>query len=132
MANKATKINYIGIGKRIQTRRKSKKLSQSQLSTQINVTSKHLSCIENGSQGISFETFVSLCDALDVSPDYLLLGNMHGYDIPKDIIENLRLCSPDDIELIQQQLNFMVERNNKKNAEEKYIDRTSAYNKKKK
>ena len=132
MANKKASLNYIGIGERIRQRRDEKRFTQKDLALEAGISPNHISNIEKGSYGLSLETLVAICDKLDVSPDYLLLGNTHTYDVPADIVQNLRLCSSEDIELIQQQVRFMMERNKKKNAEEKYIDRTSAYNKKKK
>ena len=55
--------------------------------------------IENGRQKPSLDIFIQICNLLNVTPDYLLLGSMHAYNIPQDIIDKLRLCNQSDIEL---------------------------------
>ena len=49
-----------------------------------------MSSIENGRQKPSLDIFIRICDLLNVTPDYLLLGSMHAYNIPQDIIDSKR------------------------------------------
>ena len=37
-----------------------------------------MSSIENGRQKPSLDIFIRICDLLNVTPDYLLLGSMHA------------------------------------------------------
>lgn len=46
---------------------------------------------------------------------------MHSNNVPQDIMENLKLCSREDIELTKVIVNAMVERNQKKWNEKNYI-----------
>lgn len=55
--------------------RKLRKLSQADLSEKIGITEKYLSAIETGKKWGSFETLVSLANALEVEPYELLLPN---------------------------------------------------------
>lgn len=80
-------IQYDMIGKRIHTRRKELHIKQGELAERIDISNNHLSSIETGKQKPSLETALHLCDALDVTPDYLFLGNMHQDNVSENIIE---------------------------------------------
>ena len=54
---------------------------------------------------------------LNVTPDYLLLGNMHAYNISQDIIDKLRLCTQADIQLAGDFIELLVKRNSKAHNE---------------
>jgi transcriptional regulator with XRE-family HTH domain len=54
--------------------REDKKIGQSELATKIGVSKQLLSGFENGRSGISNEVLKKLSEALDVSPDAILLG----------------------------------------------------------
>lgn len=104
-------IQYQIIGSRIQQRRKELGLKQCTLAEQLNLSSNHLSSIETGREKPSLETLLRICDALHVTPDYLLIGNMHTDDISQDIVESLRLCSKEDLELARNFVELLVARN---------------------
>lgn len=104
-------FQYQSMGERIKTRRKELHLKQSELAEMINISNNHMSSIENGRQKPSLDTFIHLCKYLDITPDYLLLGSMHGYNIPFDILDKLRLCSQSDIELARDFIELLVKRN---------------------
>jgi len=63
------------IGKRIQNARKKANLTQDQLSEKIDISCKNFSLIECGKRGISIQTLIRLCDALNISSDSLLFPN---------------------------------------------------------
>lgn len=107
---KAMDIQYSAIGKRIQLRRKELGLRQCVLAEILNISNNHMSSIETGREKPSLEILLHICDALKVTPDYLLLGNMHADDISQDILESLRLCSREDIALIRSMIELFVER----------------------
>lgn len=104
-------IQYQTIGKRIQQRRKELGFKQCQLAEQLNISNNHMSSIETGREKPSLETLLHICDALHVTPDYLLIGNMHTNDIPQDILESLRLCSAEDLRLARDIIELLVKRN---------------------
>lgn len=70
-------INYKRIGRQIAARRKELGYRQSFVEEKANLSDKYLSNIETGRSIPSLETLVRLCEALDVTPDYLLLGAVH-------------------------------------------------------
>lgn len=99
------------MGHRIKLRRKELGITQEKLAESLGVSPNHLSGIETGAQNPSIGFFTDICEDLDVTPDYLLLGSMHSDSVPEDIADSLRLCSPDDLELIRKIVNIFVERN---------------------
>lgn len=107
-------LQYKNIGQRIQNKRKALKIKQSVLAEKINISNNHLSAIENGRQIPSLSTFVNICENLQVTPDYILLGNTHPPNIPESVITNLRLCSNEDIKLATEFTELLVQRNEKK------------------
>lgn len=70
-----------------------------------------MSAIETGSGKPSFDVFLAICDVLKTTPDYLLLGNMYSKSTSQNIIDKLQLCSPDDLEIIENIIEIFVQRN---------------------
>ena len=89
-------------------------IKQAELAETLEISNNHMSSIENGRQKPSLDTFIRLCDCLNVTPDYLLLGSMHAYNLPQDILDKLRLCSQEDIILARDFIELLVKRNRKK------------------
>ena len=57
--------------------------------------------LETGKQIPSLTTFVKICEQLDTTPDFLLLGSLHTDNLPKNIYDSLALCNKKDLPLIQ-------------------------------
>lgn len=109
-------FHYQSMGIRIKTRRKELKIKQAELAEMLGISNNHMSSIENGHQKPSMDTFIEICNYLNVTPDYLLLGTMHAYNIPQDIFDKLRLCNQSDIELARDFIELLVKRNCASNA----------------
>ena len=107
------------MGNRIKIRRKELRIKQAELAERLNISNNHMSSIENGRQKPSLDIFIQICNLLNVTPDYLLLGSMHAYNIPQDIIDKLRLSNQSDIELAGDFIELLVKRNNKTHNEPK-------------
>ena len=108
------------MGNRIKIRRKELRIKQAELAERLNISNNHMSSIENGRQKPSLDIFIQICNLLNVTPDYLLLGSMHAYNIPQDIIDKLRLYNQSDIELAGDFIELLVKRNNKTCSEAKW------------
>lgn len=67
-------IDYGTIGKRLQSRRKERNLTQEKLSEQVNITVVYLSKVENGRVHPTLELLDSLCEALDLRLSDVLTG----------------------------------------------------------
>ena len=85
----------------IKEHRKELKMSQAELAERVNVSNNHISSIETGKQIPSLTTFVKICEQLDTTPDFLLLGSLHTDNLPKNIYDSLALCNKKDLPLIQ-------------------------------
>ena len=102
---------YKEMGQRIRTRRKELQIKQNDLAERISVSNNHMSSIENGREKPSMDKFLLICKELSVTPDYLILGQMHANDIPQNIADALRLCDKKDVETIRQIIEIFVKRN---------------------
>ena len=109
------KFDMKEFGKRVAARRKQLGIKQNILAEKLDISNNHMSGIENGKERPSIELFVAICDSLNVTPDYLLLGNMHSDNVPKSISNLLRLCTDEDIEVIKRMAQHIV--NVRHNAE---------------
>ncbi|MBZ5961748.1 helix-turn-helix domain-containing protein [Leuconostoc gasicomitatum] len=63
-------INYFG--EKLKSIRKSKRLTQFELSERLQVSKGTVSAYEQGLSYPSIETLVKICDTLEISSDYLL------------------------------------------------------------
>ena len=114
-------LDYKALGARIAQRRKLMHIPQKVLAEKVNTSNNHLSGVENGTQKPSLGLFVSICIALHVTPDYLLVGNMYSSNVSQNIVDNLRLCSNEDIDLIYNITKYLVERRSKTWNDDNFI-----------
>lgn len=73
-------IDYTAMGGRIRNARLDAGLSQSELAERCNLSVSFLGHIERGSRKMSLETLVTVCEALNLSADYLLQDELPGSD----------------------------------------------------
>lgn len=114
-------FQYYEMGMRIKNRRKELKIKQAELAESLDISNNHMSSIENAKQKPSLDTFIKICKCLNVTPDYLLLGAMHAYNLPLDIIDKLRLCNQSDIELARDFIELLVKRNSAGHTDTNYF-----------
>lgn len=105
---------YTLLGQRIRTRRKELHIKQCELAKILSMSENHVSSVENGKERPSLDMLMGICNILNVTPDYLLLGNMKPNDIPSNIVDSLRLCSKEDIELTSRFVELLINRNSSK------------------
>ena len=67
------------LGARIQLYRVRAKLTQRELAEKLGCTSQHISAIERGVKTPTMETFVTLCNVLQVQPNLLLQDVIEGW-----------------------------------------------------
>lgn len=65
-------MNYKALGMRIRVKRRELNLSQAELAEKADLSPSFFGHIERGTRVASLETLVALCNALQVSPTYLL------------------------------------------------------------
>ena len=71
------------LGKRINLARKDRGLTAEKLSEQCSINAVYLRQIEGGRKTPSLPVFISLCNALKVSPSYLLQDLVANHDLEK-------------------------------------------------
>lgn len=103
-------LDYENLGKRIAKRRKNVNIKQNALAEMLGISNNYLSSIERGKEKPSLEIIVKIFNILQVTPDYLLMGNMHSNNVPQNISEGLRLCTDEDIALLSAIMHYMVDR----------------------
>ncbi len=72
-----------GLGKRINMARKDRGFTADKLSELCNINATYLRQIEGGTKVPSLPVFVTICNALKVSPDYLLRDMMEDNEVSK-------------------------------------------------
>lgn len=101
---------FVEMGKRIRARRLSLKM---ELAEKVDISNNHISSIERGIERPGLDSFIRICDVLDVTPDYLLLGSMKSNNVPKNITDNLKLCTDEEIRLVEAMTQYLVEQHKK-------------------
>lgn len=69
------------MGERLLLRRKQLRLTQEEVAEKADVTAQMISTAELGKKALRPENIVKLCNALDISADYLLTGNISDRDL---------------------------------------------------
>ena len=67
------KQQYLEMGNRIKLRRKELKIKQNELAELLDISNNHMSSIETGKQKPSMDTFIKICEKLQVTPDFFYL-----------------------------------------------------------
>ena len=91
-------IDYSVIGKRIRMIRKQNRLSRSQLSSMVGISTGHLGHIENGSKRPTVDVLIRTALSLNVSVDELLVD----LDLPKNENTVFKNCSPREKEILEE------------------------------
>ena len=69
-------MNYKDLGNRVRIARRNRSWTQEQLAEKVGISASFLGHIERGTRVASLETFVSLCNVLEIVPEYLLCRNL--------------------------------------------------------
>ncbi|NBJ94738.1 helix-turn-helix domain-containing protein [Parablautia muri] len=70
------KVDYKDLGARIKKKREVKRMSQAELAARTDLSTQHISNVENARSKIGLEKLVRIADALECSVDELLCGSM--------------------------------------------------------
>lgn len=90
------------IGERIEKLRHEHNMSRKQFGEIIGVSEQHLGLVEKGIRGLSVDSIVKICNRMNASADYLLLGA----DLSADMLDGL---SQEQIEIIIDIIKKMVQ-----------------------
>lgn len=88
-------INFENIGKKLKEVRLSKGLTQEYIADMADVNTSHISNIENNRVKISLTTLVHVCNALDVTVDFILADeyNKPSSVLEQEVLHELQSCS---------------------------------------
>ena len=95
-------IDFKALGSKLREIRTSKGLTQEYVATISNVNVSHISNIENNRVKISLQTLVFICNALDVTVDFVLSKEyFHAITaLDNEILKELHACNPQTKEQI--------------------------------
>ena len=102
------KERIINIGPRLKQRRKEMRIKQTEMAKELGVSQTYLSNIEGGRTNCSITLFVDICNYFNVTPDYLMLGNMRRNRASIDIIDELKMCSSEEIATVKKIVDAFV------------------------
>ena len=112
-------MNYELLGKRIRQQRKEKKYTLEQLAEKLDVSTTFIGQIERAKGIPSLETLVKIANALEVSTDSLLFGDLNtksgNNHFIKEVAELTETFTPKEKELLFKNIEIINEyRNNVK------------------
>ncbi|NPV89756.1 MAG: helix-turn-helix transcriptional regulator [Firmicutes bacterium] len=104
-------INYKELGERIAKRRKVLNLTQDNVSEATGLSNNHISNIENNHSIPSIETLMKICEVLDTTPDYFLLGIVKHTDnsLQSQINQRIKLCDEKKLKLIDHFITWLID-----------------------
>jgi len=101
-------ICLIEVGNRIMQRRKSMGLTQEALAERADLTTQFVSYAESGKRAMRPENLLRIANALSVSTDYLLTGDI----VDKDLLllsKKLRKLTPSQVRIVESVIDECVE-----------------------
>lgn len=103
-------INYSLIGKRVASKRKQLKLTQSELAEKADLTDKYISKLETSKNAMpSVKTIMKLCVALETTPNYLLFGiSDKELDNYAEIANKLKLCNSQQLRQVSKFIDAVI------------------------
>lgn len=72
------KIDYVDLGVRIKKRREELKMSQAELASLADLSTQHISNVENARSKIGLEKLTTIANVLECSMDELLCGSLRA------------------------------------------------------
>ena len=98
------------MGSRIAKRRKELHLTQETVADRMGVSLQTVSCIELGKKAIRPDNLAKLCKALDVTSDYILLGERSENQM-SDFVKKISKLSADDYHMIEEMVEHLSNKN---------------------
>ncbi len=101
-----------GLGKRINMVRKDHGFTADRLSELCNINATYLRQIEGGTKVPSLPVFINICNALKISPDYLLRDALEDNEVSKirELAELWESTSPSQQEIAVAMIRAVLER----------------------
>jgi transcriptional regulator with XRE-family HTH domain len=86
-------------------------MTQSELAEATGLSTNYISNIENNHSIPSISTLVKVCDAIDTTPNYLLLGILRGHeeDLCYQISERVKICDRQKLNLVKNFITWVID-----------------------
>ena len=105
---KERKELYIKIGERIKQSREIAGYTQEKLADLTDVSIQYISDLERGIVGTSIPTLIKICETLNVSSDFILMGRTKENNLSN--VQNRLLYLPESqIKLVERGINLILE-----------------------
>lgn len=103
-------IDYKEIGKRIARRRHELGLKQTEICERCSMNEKYLSNIERAKSIPSIDVLLRICQALDTTPDAILLGTNKTPEqsLQEEITNQLKGLTPSQLSLLNNFLQWVI------------------------
>ena len=98
----------IQIGERIKQSREISNYTQERFAEMVGVSPQYISDLERGNVGVSIATFKRICEVLNASSDYILLGKETNNDI-SPVLNKLRYLPENKFYIMQELINKILE-----------------------
>lgn len=98
----------IQIGERIKVSREVSGYTQERFSEMVGVSPQYVSDLERGNVGVSIATFKKICEVLNVSSDYILMGREIENDI-SPVLNKLKYLPENKFCVMQELINKILE-----------------------
>lgn len=98
------------MGQRIMTRRKSLRFTQEELAEKIDVSTQMISNLELGKKAIRPENLAKVCQALDVSADYILTGFDYKNRERNCVAEKIMKLPNKEFEIVSDLIDYMQDK----------------------
>ncbi len=100
-------INFKAIGQRIKFHRKKNLYTQEQLAEKLNLSTEHLSRIENGTYRPSITLIEKLCNVFTINEAELMFGIASEKEYNKELYDKIELLSEEKKQIIIQLIELM-------------------------
>lgn len=116
-------MDIVKMGRRIMAMRLANGLTRDEPAEKIDKSNQTLASIEYGNKGMSLKTLYSICEALEVTPNYILgwskypvEGNEEYSQVCEVVTEMLKACNSRQMRTLSGIVKLYVERKQVKNS----------------
>lgn len=104
-------MDYKKLGKRLKEERLKQNMTQEQLAETVNLSNVYISHVESGSAKPSLKTLIEICNALAITPDFVLYDSLYKSKeyITDEIANLLKNCSEKNLHLIVKLIKAVLE-----------------------
>jgi len=94
------------MGQRIMVRRKTLRMTQEELAGRLEVSTQMISNLELGKKAIRPDNLARVCDALELSADFVLTGSHTGSSVDA-VAEKLIQLTAEELQIVNNLIDYM-------------------------